>query len=435
MIERYTTDSMGAIWSDYNKYKVWLDVEVAVLEVLCDDGIVPKKDLDSIKSKAQFSVKRILEIEEETHHDVIAFLTNLSENIGPSARFIHLGMTSSDLLDTALALLCRQSGEIILAKLNKFHLILRKLAIQYKNTFQIGRSHGVHAEPITFGLKLALWSEEIKRHISRFEYAIDDIKYGQISGAVGTYQHLDPSVEIRTCKKLGLKASSVSNQVIQRDHHAQFLTSLALIGCTIEKIAIEIRHLQRTEVLEAEEFFAKGQKGSSAMPHKRNPIITERLTGFSRLLRSNAMAAMENVALWHERDISHSSVERIIIPDSTNLMDYMLIKVNKLFENLIVYPDNMMKNLNLTNGLIFSQEVLLKLIQKGMSREDAYKLVQKNAMQVWEQKIDFKELIKKDKDISNLLSESEIESLFDLNKILININKIFERLDLHAEVN
>ena len=435
MIERYTTDSMGAIWSDYNKYKVWLDVEVAVLEVLCDDGIVPKKDLDSIKSKAQFSVKRILEIEEETHHDVIAFLTNLSENIGPSARFIHLGMTSSDLLDTALALLCKQSGEIILEKLNKFHLILRKLAIQYKNTFQIGRSHGVHAEPITFGLKLALWSEEIKRHISRFEYAIDDIKYGQISGAVGTYQHLDPSVEIRTCKKLGLKASSVSNQVIQRDHHAQFLTSLALIGCTIEKIAIEIRHLQRTEVLEAEEFFAKGQKGSSAMPHKRNPIITERLTGFSRLLRSNAMAAMENVALWHERDISHSSVERIIIPDSTNLMDYMLIKVNKLFENLIVYPDNMMKNLNLTNGLIFSQEVLLKLIQKGMSREDAYKLVQKNAMQVWEQKISFKELIKKDKDISNLLSASEIESLFDLNKILININKIFERLDLHEEVN
>ena len=435
MIERYTTDSMGAIWSDYNKYKVWLDVEIAVLEVLCDDGIVPKEDLDSIKSKAQFSVKRILEIEEETHHDVIAFLTNLSENIGPSARFIHLGMTSSDLLDTALALLCKQSGEIILEKLKLFHLILRKLAIQYKDTFQIGRSHGVHAEPITFGLKLALWSEEIKRHINRFEHAIDDIKYGQISGAVGTYQHLDPSVEIRTCEKLGLKASSVSNQVIQRDHHAQFLTSLALIGCTIEKIAVEIRHLQRTEVLEAEEFFAKGQKGSSAMPHKRNPIIAERLTGFSRLLRSNAMAAMENVALWHERDISHSSVERIIIPDSTNLMDYMLIKVNQLFENLIVYPDNMMKNLNLTNGLIFSQEVLLKLIQKGMSREDAYKLVQKNAMQVWEQKIDFKKLIKKDKDISKLLSKSEIESLFDLNKILININKIFERLDLHAKVN
>ena len=435
MIERYTTDSMGAIWSDYNKYKVWLDVEVAVLEVLCDDGIVPKEDLDSIKSKARFSVKRILEIEEETHHDVIAFLTNLSENIGPSARFIHLGMTSSDLLDTALALLCKQSGEIILEKLKIFHLILRKLAIQYKDTFQIGRSHGVHAEPITFGLKLALWSEEIKRHINRFEHAIDDITYGQISGAVGTYQHLDPSVEIRTCEKLGLKASSVSNQVIQRDHHAQFLTSLALIGCTIEKIAVEIRHLQRTEVLEAEEFFAKGQKGSSAMPHKRNPIIAERLTGFSRLLRSNAMAAMENVALWHERDISHSSVERIIIPDSTNLMDYMLIKVNQLFENLIVYPDNMMKNLNLTNGLIFSQEVLLKLIQKGMSREDAYKLVQKNAMQVWEQKIDFKKLIKKDKDISKLLSKSEIESLFDLNKILININKIFERLDLHAKVN
>jgi len=431
MIERYTTEAMGSIWSDYNKYQVWLDVEVAVLEVLCDDGIVPKEDLDIIKSKAKFSVDRINEIEEETHHDVIAFLTNLSENIGPSARFIHLGMTSSDLLDTALALQCKQSGEIILEKLKKFHVILRKLATKYKDTFQIGRSHGVHAEPITFGLKLALWSEEIKRHIIRFEKSVDDIQYGQISGAVGTYQHLDPSVEIRTCKKLGLHASTVSNQVVQRDHHAQFLTCLALIGCTIEKIAVEIRHLQRTEVLEAEEFFAKGQKGSSAMPHKRNPIITERLTGFSRLLRSNAMAAMENVALWHERDISHSSVERIIIPDSTNLMDYMLMKVNQLFENLIVYPDNMMKNLNLTNGLIFSQEVLLKLIQAGISREDAYQLVQKNAMQVWEQKIDFKELIKTDKDISKLLSESEIDSLFDLNKILININKIFERLELN----
>ena len=431
MIERYTTEAMGSIWSDYNKYQVWLDVEVAVLEVLCDDGIVPKEDLDIIKSKAQFSVDRINQIEEETHHDVIAFLTNLSENIGPSARFIHLGMTSSDLLDTALALQCKQSGEIILEKLKKFHVILRKLATKYKDTFQIGRSHGVHAEPITFGLKLALWSEEIKRHIIRFEKSVDDIQYGQISGAVGTYQHLDPSVEIRTCKKLGLHASTVSNQVVQRDHHAQFLTCLALIGCTIEKIAVEIRHLQRTEVLEAEEFFAKGQKGSSAMPHKRNPIITERLTGFSRLLRSNSMAAMENVALWHERDISHSSVERIIIPDSTNLMDYMLMKVNKLFENLIVYPDNMMKNLNLTNGLIFSQEVLLKLIQAGMSREDAYKLVQKNAMQVWEQKIDFKELIKTDEDISKLLSDSEIDSLFDLNKILVNINKIFERLGLN----
>ena len=431
MIERYTTEAMGNIWSDYNKYQVWLDVEVAVLEVLCDDGIVPKEDLDIIKSKAKFSVDRINEIEEETHHDVIAFLTNLSENIGPSARFIHLGMTSSDLLDTSLALQCKQSGEIILEKLKTFYIILRKLATKYKDTFQIGRSHGVHAEPITFGLKLALWSEEIKRHIIRFENSLEDIQYGQISGAVGTYQHLDPSVELRTCEKLGLHASTVSNQVVQRDHHAQFLTSLALIGCTIEKIAVEIRHLQRTEVLEAEEFFAKGQKGSSAMPHKRNPIITERLTGFSRLLRSNAMAAMENVALWHERDISHSSVERIIIPDSTNLMDYMLMKVNKLFENLIVYPDNMMKNLNLTNGLIFSQEVLLKLIQAGISREDAYKLVQKNAMQVWEQKIDFKELIKTDKDISKLLSESEIDSLFDLNKILININKIFERLELN----
>ena len=430
MIERYTTKDMGRIWSDHNKYTVWLKVELAVLEVLCEDGIVPSNDLQVIKDKAAFSVNRILEIEEETHHDVIAFLTNLSENIGPESRFIHLGMTSADLLDTSLAILCKESGEIILDKLKTFHSILIKLAIKYKDTFQIGRSHGVHAEPITFGLKLALWSEEIKRHIERFSFAIEDIKYGKISGAVGTYQHLDPSVEERTCIKLGLLPSTVSNQVVQRDHHAQFLSSIALIGCTIEKIAVEIRHLQRTEVLEAEEFFSKGQKGSSAMPHKRNPIITERLTGFARLLRANSMAAMENVALWHERDISHSSVERIIIPDSTNLIDYMLIKVNKLFENLIIYPDNMMKNINLTNGLIFSQEVLLLLVKKGLTREDAYKLVQKNAMKVWEDKKDFKELLKLDSEILNLVTENEIDSLFDLDKILININKIFKRLDL-----
>ena len=430
MIERYTTKEMGRIWSDENKFSTWLKVEIAVTEVLTSDKIVPKEDLQIIKEKANFDVNRILEIEEETHHDVIAFLTNLSENIGPSSRFIHLGMTSSDLLDTSLALLCKESGEIILSKLEIFHQTLRKLAVKHKDTFQIGRSHGVHAEPITFGLKLALWSEEIKRHIDRFKFALEDIQYGKISGAVGTYQHLDPSVEERACNKLGLKASTVSNQVVQRDHHANFLSSLALLGCTIEKIAVEIRHLQRTEVLEAEEFFAKGQKGSSAMPHKRNPIITERLTGFARLLRANAMAAMENVALWHERDISHSSVERIIIPDSTNIMDYMLMKVNNLFENLIVYPENMMKNLNMTNGLIFSQEVLLILVQKGISREDAYKLVQKNAMQVWEKNKDFKTLLKTDKDILNLLSENEIDSLFDLNKILVNIYKVFERLDL-----
>jgi|TARA_B100000965_G_scaffold121626_1_gene100590 adenylosuccinate lyase len=430
MIERYTTKEMGRIWSDENKYSTWLKVEIAVTEVLCEDKIVPSDDLKTIKEKAKFSVDRVNEIEEETHHDVIAFLTNLSENIGPSARFIHLGMTSSDLLDTSLALLCKESGEIILEKLKTFHQTLRNLAVQHKDTFQIGRSHGVHAEPITFGLKLALWSEEVKRHIDRFSHALEDIQYGKISGAVGTYQHLDPTVEERACERLGLKAASVSNQVVQRDHHANFLSSIALIGCTIEKISVEIRHLQRTEVLEAEEFFAKGQKGSSAMPHKRNPIITERLTGFARLLRSNAMAAMENVALWHERDISHSSVERIIIPDSTNLMDYMLIKVNKLFENLIIYPENMLKNLNLTNGLIFSQEVLLSLVQKGISREDAYKLVQKNAMQVWEQNKDFKTLLKSDKDILNLLTENEIDSLFDLNKVLININKVFKRLEL-----
>ena len=430
MIKRYTTDHMGKIWCDENKYKTWLKVEITVLEILCEDGLVPLDDLKKIKKMAKFSVERILEIEKTTHHDVIAFLTNLSEEIGPASRHIHMGMTSSDLLDTSLALLCKESGEIIKAKLEKFYQVLIMGAKKYKHTFQIGRSHGVHAEPITFGLKLALWSEEIKRHINRFEAALHDISFGKLSGAVGTFQHLDPSVEVRVCKKLGLQFSTVSNQVVQRDHHASFLSSLALIGCTIEKIAVEIRHLQRTEVFEVEEYFAKGQKGSSAMPHKRNPIITERLTGFSRLLRSNSLAAMENVALWHERDISHSSVERIIIPDSLNLLEYMLIKISMLFEKLIVYPDNMKRNLELTNGLIFSQEVLLELINKGLTREKAYSLVQKNAMESWDKKVNFKKLIQSDKEILSILDNQEIESLFDLDKTLINVDKIFDRIGL-----
>ena len=383
-----------------------------------------------IKENAEFSVERILEIEETTHHDVIAFLTNLAENIGPESRFIHMGMTSSDLLDTSLALQCKQAGEIILGKLKKFREILRKRAIEFRETYQIGRSHGVHAEPITFGLKIALWSEEIGRHIERWNSAVDSIATGKISGAVGTYQHLDPEVEEETCKRLGLKAATVSSQVVQRDHHAQFLTTLALIGATLEKIAVEIRHMQRTEVLEAEEFFSKGQKGSSAMPHKRNPIITERMTGLARLLRGNAHIAMENVALWHERDISHSSVERIIIPDSTTAMDYMLSKMIPLLENLLVYPENMLKNLNKTGGLIFSQEVMLALVKKGITREEAYSLVQRNAMQTWEEGKDFKKLLFDDDDVINLITKDEIETLFDLNKVMKNINIIFKRLEL-----
>ncbi len=430
MIDRYFTKDMKRIWSDENRFKTWEKVEITVAEVMCDRGIVPQSSLDIIKKKSKFSVDRVLEIEKETRHDVIAFLTNLAENIGPDSRFLHMGMTSSDLLDTSLALQCKEAGQIILDKLIIFKDVLRKNAIKYKDTFQIGRSHGVHAEPITFGLKNALWSEDINRCIIRWKNALKNISVGQISGAVGTYQHIDPSIEKDVCEKLGLDVEAVSNQVIQRDHHAEYLTALALIGSSIEKIAIEIRHLQRTEVLEAEEYFLKGQKGSSAMPHKRNPIVTERMTGFSRLLRTNAMAGLENIALWHERDISHSSVERIILPDSTSMADYMLERMTLLMQKLNVYPDNMMKNINLTNGLIFSQEVLLALIKKGLKREDAYKVVQKNAMKVWKENCDFKNELYNDDEVTKHLSKKEIDELFDLNKILINIKKIYKRIDL-----
>ncbi len=430
MIDRYTTPEMARIWSEENKFQTWQKVEITVTEVLSDRGEVPKEAVKVINEKAAFSVERILEIEKTTRHDVIAFLTNLAENIGPESRFIHMGMTSSDLLDTSLALLCKEAGEIILDKLKIFKEVLRKQASVHRESFQIGRSHGVHAEPITFGLKLALWSEEISRHIERWERAVDSIATGKISGAVGTYQHLDPEVEEEACKRLGLSAATVSSQVVQRDHHAEYLTTLANMAASLEKIAVEIRHLQRTEVLEAEEYFQKGQKGSSAMPHKRNPIVTERITGMARLLRGNAMVAMENVALWHERDISHSSVERVIIPDSTTVMDYMLNKMIYLLENLLIYPENMLKNLNKTGGLIFSQEVLLALVKKGATREDAYAMVQRNAMQVWEEEKDFKVLLKNDAEIMDLLNESEIDNLFDLNKVMTNINKIYKRLEL-----
>ena len=430
MIDRYTTPEMAQIWSEQNKFETWKKVEITVTEVLSDRGEVPKEAVKVINEKAAFTVERILEIEKVTRHDVIAFLTNMAENIGPESRFIHMGMTSSDLLDTSLALLCQEAGEIILGKLKTFKEVLRTQAVTHRESYQIGRSHGVHAEPITFGLKLALWSEEIGRHIVRWERAVKSIATGKISGAVGTYQHLDPEVEEEACKRLGLQAATVSSQVVQRDHHAEYLTSLANMAASLEKIAVEIRHLQRTEVLEAEEYFQKGQKGSSAMPHKRNPIVTERITGMARLLRGNAMVAMENVALWHERDISHSSVERVIIPDSTTLMDYMLNKMIYLLENLLIYPDNMLKNLHKTGGLIFSQEVLLALVKKGATREDAYAMVQRNAMQVWDEQKDFKKLLKDDQEIIAVLNEDEINNLFNLKKVMININKIYKRLEL-----
>ena len=430
MIKRYSTKDMTRIWSDKNKFNTWKIVELAVAQVMSEKGIIPEESCKIIHEKANFDVDRILEIEKTTRHDVIAFLTNMAEYIGPDSRFVHMGMTSSDLLDTSLALQCKEAGEIILEKLIKFKDVLKENAIKYKDTFQIGRSHGIHAEPITFGLKNALWHEEINRHIKRWKQSLEVISVGQISGAVGTYQHIDPEIETLVCDKLGIDAETVSNQVIQRDRHADYLLNLSLIGATIEKISIEIRHLQRTEVLEVEEYFLKGQKGSSAMPHKRNPIVTERMTGFARLLRSNAHAALENIALWHERDISHSSVERIILPDSTTLMDYMLNKMIFLMENLYVYPENMMKNINLTNGLIFSQEVLLALVKSGITREDAYEFVQTNAMRVWEEKKDFKELLKEDKKITDKLSDEEIDGLFNLDKILININKIYKRIGI-----
>jgi adenylosuccinate lyase len=432
MIERYKTPDMDRIWSEQNKYNTWKEVEITVVEVLADMGIVPLEAAKVIRQKADFTIEGILEIEETTRHDVIAFLTCMAEYIGPESRFVHMGMTSSDLLDTSLALQAQEAGKIILEKLTVFKGVLRKKAEKYRDTFQIGRSHGIHAEPITFGVKLALWSEEIGRHINRWNEAVDTISTGMISGAVGTYQHLDPEVEAETCKRLGLNVASVSNQVIQRDRHAHYMTTLALIAASLEKFAVEIRHMQRTEVLEAEEFFSKGQKGSSAMPHKRNPIVTEQITGMARLLRGNAHTAMENVALWHERDISHSSVERIIIPDSTTLMDYMLNKMTALMENLLVYPQNMMDNLNLTHGLIFSQEVLLALVKSGLSREEAYALVQRNAMKTWEDKKDFKTLLKSDNDIKKWLDNELIDSLFDLDKVMININKIFKRLGMES---
>jgi adenylosuccinate lyase len=428
MIERYTLPEMGNIWKDEFKFKTWLQIEILACEARSELGEIPKADVEVIKSKANFNVNRILEIEETTKHDVIAFLTNVAEYVGPESRHIHYGMTSSDILDTTLSFQMKSAGELILKRLKELKQILKERAIEHKNTLCVGRSHGVHAEPTTFGLKFALWYEETKRNILRLEHAIDTISVGQISGAVGTFEHLSPKVEEYVCKKMGLKPAPVSTQVIQRDRHAEFLSTLAIIGTTLEKIAVEIRHLQRTEVLEAEEYFSKGQKGSSAMPHKRNPIISERITGLSRVLRANAIAGLEDVALWHERDISHSSVERIIVPDSCIALDYMLDLMNKLVKNLIIYPENMLKNLNLTRGLVFSQTILLKLVNKGLSREDAYRIVQTSAMDVWADKSKdlLTELLKSD-EVKKYVSKEELQEIFHNKKMLTNVDYIFSR--------
>ena len=428
MITRYTLPAMGKIWEDEFKFSTWLKIEILACEERNKLGEIPEEDLNYIRSKAKFDVKRILEIEETTKHDVIAFLTNVSEYVGPASRHIHYGMTSSDILDTTLSFQMKTAGELLLEQVNELKKSLKQRAIEHKNTICIGRSHGIHAEPTTMGLKFALWFEETKRNITRLQSAIEIISVGQISGAVGTFEHLSPKVEEYVCEKMNLKPASVSTQVIQRDRHAEFLSTIAIIGSTLEKISIEIRHLQRTEVLEAEEFFSKGQKGSSAMPHKRNPIISERITGLARVLRANSVAALENVALWHERDISHSSVERIIIPDSCIALNYMLDLMIKLIKNLLIYPDNMIKNLNLTRGLIYSQIVLLKLVDKGLTREDAYQLVQKSAMDVWaDTNKNLKDELLHSKEISKYLTKKEIEEIFNTDKILKNVDYIFQR--------
>lgn len=428
MIQRYTLPKMGAIWEDEFKFKTWLKIEVLACEARHEIGEIPKEDVDVIKKKANFDVKRILEIEETTKHDVIAFLTNVAEYVGPEARHIHYGMTSSDILDTTLSYQMKTAAEFLLNSLTDLKDALKNRALEHKYTVCVGRSHGIHAEPTTMGLKFALWFEETKRNIKRLEKAIETISVGQISGAVGTFDHLSPKVEEYVCKKLGLKPAPVSTQVIQRDRHAEFLTTLSIIAATLEKIAVEIRHLQRTEVLEAEEFFSKGQKGSSAMPHKRNPIVSERITGLARILRANAIASIENVALWHERDISHSSVERVIIPDSCIALDYMLDLTVKLIKNLIVYPGNMKKNLEITRGLIMSQAVLLKLVDKGITRKEAYKIVQSHAMNVWENKNKYlKEELINSKDARKYLSEEEINDIFEKKTVLKNVDFIFSR--------
>ncbi|TFH03025.1 MAG: adenylosuccinate lyase [Calditrichales bacterium] len=430
MIERYSLPEIADIWSDSNRFSIWLRIEILATEALTKKGIVPEAALKNIKEKADFDVTRILEIEEEVKHDVIAFLTNVAEYVGDDARHIHYGMTSSDVLDTALAVQMVQAGEKIKTAMKELVAVLKQRALETKDMVMVGRSHGVHAEPVTFGLKLALWYDEMQRQIERLTQAIDHVRVGQISGAVGTFDHLDPDVQDYVCDKLGLKSANISSQILQRDRHAHFMNTIALVGGTLEKIAIEVRHLQRTEVLEASEYFSKGQKGSSAMPHKKNPIISERVSGMARLLRGNALAAMENMALWHERDISHSSVERVIIPDSTITLFYMLKKTTDLIKNLDLYPENMEKNLNLTHGLIFSQAVLLALTKKGISREDGYRIVQRNAMKVWDERVSFKDALMSDVQINQSFSADEIENIFCLQNRLKNVDEIYKRVGL-----
>ncbi|MBA2123919.1 adenylosuccinate lyase [bacterium Unc6] len=430
MISRYTLPQMGNIWSEQNKFKTWLDVEIAALEAQCEIGSIPKNVVERIKKNVKFDVKKIEEIEfgkGGTGHDLLAFLKNLSEYVKEDLRYIHVGLTSYDIEDTALAIRLKASSDLILKNLNKLSSLLKTLSKKYTITPMIGRTHGVHAEPITFGFKMAVWYQEIKRHIERLYLAKKTISVGKISGAVGTFSNIDTRIEKIVCKKLGLDADLISTQIIQRDRHAYFVTTLALIGASLEKFATEIRNLQRTEILEVEEFFGKTQKGSSAMPHKRNPIISERITGLARVLRGYALTSMETVSLWHERDLTNSSAERIILPDACIALDYIIVKLREVLENLNIYPENMLKNISHTRGLIFSQRVMLKLSEKGLSREKAYEVVQKNAMKSREQGLDFKNLLMQDQEVKTLLTENELNNCFDIKYYLRNIQKVIKR--------
>jgi adenylosuccinate lyase len=428
LIPRYTRPDMGRIWSDENRFRTWLAVEVAASETLAEAGMVPKDAAKAIRERADFNLARIQEIEAEVRHDVIAFTTAVAEIVGPHARWFHYGLTSNDVVDTAQALLIGQASSIIADDLQRLSEVLKRRAWEFKDTPMVGRTHGVHAEPITFGFKLANWYSEVQRNIARFERAAEDMRVGKFSGAVGTFAHLSPELEEKICARLGLQAAAVSSQVIQRDRHAAYLATLAVIASTLDKIATEIRHLQRTEVREAEEYFSEKQKGSSAMPHKRNPVTCEQISGLARVVRSNAQAAFENVALWHERDISHSSGERIIIPDSTALIDYMLQKTANLVDTMFVYPERMKANLESTGGLVFSGQLLLDLVEHGVSREDAYRMVQRHAMHAWKEGLNFRDLVLKDKDITSRVPRQQIERAFDLKRQLRNIDKIFARV-------
>jgi len=431
MITRYTLPKMGTIWTDKTKFEKMLDVEIAATEALSKKGKIAKSALTNIKKKAKFNIDRIRELEQKANHDVAAFVSNIQESVGGDGRYLHMGLTSNDVTDTALALQMRDAADIILKDLEDFNEVLGKKAKRYRRTPIIGRTHGVHAEPTTFGLKMALYYEETRRNIERMTCAKETISVGKISGAVGTFSNIEPSVEEYVCKKLDLKPALVTNQIIQRDRHAHYLTTIAIIAATLEKLATDIRGLQRTEIREVEEYFSPTQKGSSAMPHKRNPITCERITGLARLLRANAHASIENIALWHERDISHSSVERVIIPDSTILIDYMLNKMTDIVRHLIVYPKKMLENLNKTKGLIYSQRLLIVLINKGVSRDKAYRTVQRNAMKTLESEgSDFKENLLKDKELLKVLKPNQIISCFDLKYYLRNIDKIFRRIKI-----